>query len=282
MLYPYSYNRGDGYGPDRLCDVVDCWLCVGHTCDCDVCADQLKAPDLKVLHDSQEHGNRHRSPNWEKEKMMDELKKMVALVNPGDYVSALGSDTRGHEVTRVGTLLAVPKKVKATRNGHQVEAIRVCVGEAGTDPATRQTWVTLFPGNGEIRAAQRPKAGEWMHSPIGDIPAVRADRVGVNFPCLFGGKGGKRSSMPTTSGTLATLSADRGRYRITSDDGETLWEGAIAAQIWWAYPPEKGEGQDQEDGHQVEAEVPEGQPVRHVVTGELVGYLTPDRFIPIR
>ncbi|MFF5371325.1 hypothetical protein [Streptomyces sp. NPDC013187] len=160
VLYPFSYNRGDGYGPDRLCDVVDCPLCVGHSCDCEVCADQLNVPSLKVLNDSHEHGNRKRSPNWEEVDKMEDLKTMLARVKAGDYVTAFGKSTTGGEVTRTGVLLAEPQDMKATHNGEKVPAIRVRVGEEGTDPAKRSTWTTLIPGHGSIRPAERPTEQE--------------------------------------------------------------------------------------------------------------------------
>ena len=56
VLYPLSYDRGTGMGPDRLCDDGGC-ICVGHDCDCDVCRDVLDAPGLKVLMDSHDERN---------------------------------------------------------------------------------------------------------------------------------------------------------------------------------------------------------------------------------
>ncbi|MER6086522.1 hypothetical protein [Streptomyces bluensis] len=311
VLYPFSYDRGDGYGPDRLCDVIDCPLCVGHACDCDVCTEQLEAPSLKVLIDSHEHGNRKRSPNWEEEEEMEDLKDMLAKVQPGDWVTAFGKDTRGHEVTRTGTLLADPKEMKATHNGVKVKAVRVCVGEKGTDPATRQTWTTLIPDHGYIRKTEPPKAGEWMHGEIRNIPAVRSARLDVNARLLFGGKGGKRSTEPTHDGTLAEITyAGAGRYEVTAvESGEVVFTGSLQSQVWWAYAPEDDQDQEQDQDQEREApeepdnalfvleqderqdqgdderqKVPEtdyGKPVHHVVTGELVGYWTLKKFTPI-
>ncbi|MGQ5602939.1 hypothetical protein [Streptomyces sp. EKS3.2] len=296
VLYPFSYDRGDGYGPDRLCDVIDCPACVGHSCDCDVCTDQLEAPSLKVLNDSQENGNRKRSPNWEEVEMVEDLKAMLAKVNPGDWVTAFGKDTRGHEVTRTGTLLAEPKEMKATHNGVKVAAIRACVGEKGTDPATRQTWTTLIPDHGFIRKTEAPKPGEWLHGEIRNIPAVRSARLDVNARLIFGGKGGKRTKEPTDDGTLAEIRyTEAGRYEIKAvDSGEVIFTGSLQSQVWWAYAPEEDERQDQEpepepdesedqDDHEPEnvTELVFGKPVHHVVTGELVGYWTLKKFTPI-
>ncbi|MFF9667243.1 hypothetical protein ACF1FY_34865, partial [Streptomyces althioticus] len=53
ILYPTSYDPGTGHGPDPLCDDSGC-ICVRHSCDCDVCRDDLNIPGLKSLLDSQE------------------------------------------------------------------------------------------------------------------------------------------------------------------------------------------------------------------------------------
>lgn len=42
------------HGPDRLCDYSGCMRCVAHSCDCDVCQQNVTAPGLNVLHDPQE------------------------------------------------------------------------------------------------------------------------------------------------------------------------------------------------------------------------------------
>ncbi|MFD7605137.1 hypothetical protein ACFWAN_32440 [Streptomyces mirabilis] len=242
-----------------------------------------------MLNDSQEHGNKMRSPNWEEEEKMSDLRDMLAKVGAGDYVTAFGRDTRGHEVTRVGTLLDVPKDMKATQNGVRVPAVRVCVGEKGTDPTTRQTWTTLIPGHGSIHLTEPPAAGEWIHSEIRNIPAVRSARLDVKARLIFGGKGGKRSTEPTDSGTLAEITyADSARYEVRSvDSGEVIFKGSLQSQVWWAHAPEENEGQadDREDQggdeHQAVTEVDYGRPVRHVETGEVVGYWTPEKFTPI-
>lgn len=54
VVYPTWYDRGDGHGPDRLCDEHGCPQCVGHNCACDVCTGRLKVPALRVLTDSRE------------------------------------------------------------------------------------------------------------------------------------------------------------------------------------------------------------------------------------
>ncbi|MEV5913383.1 hypothetical protein AB0M00_31385 [Streptomyces chartreusis] len=215
---------------------------------------------------------------------MTDLKTMVAQVKPGDYVTAFGKDTRGHEVTRTGTLLAEPAEMKATHNGVKVKAVRACVGEPGTDPSARQTWTTLIPDHGFIRVTERPKAGEWIHGEIRNIPAVRSSRLEVNARLLFGGKGGKRSKEPTEGGTLAEISyAGSGRYEVKAlQTGEVIFTGSLQSQVWWAYAPDEDEHQEPEqDEPENVTELVFGKPVHHVVTGELVGYWTLEKFTPI-
>ncbi|MEU6704709.1 DUF6884 domain-containing protein [Streptomyces wuyuanensis] len=178
---------------------------------------------------------------------MQELKEMLSGLSEGDYVTAEGADTRGHHVTRTGTLLSPPKEVTAQRNGNRVKGVRVCVGEAGTDPATRQTWTTLFPGHGSIRRTKPPKAGDWTNGEIRNIPAVRSARNSVDARLLFGGKGGKRSTEPTQN-TLAGLTyTGDGKYEIwAADTQEVLFTGTLQSRVWWSPAPKDDEHQDQE------------------------------------
>jgi hypothetical protein len=100
--------------------------------------------------------------------MSTDLKTMLAQVKAGDYVTAFGKTTTGGEVTRTGVLLAEPQDMRATHNGEKVAAIRVRVGEAGTDPAKRSTWTTLIPGHGSIRPAEGPKEADQGQAPEAD------------------------------------------------------------------------------------------------------------------
>ncbi|MGN7135788.1 hypothetical protein [Streptomyces pseudogriseolus] len=187
---------------------------------------------------------------------MNELRAMLSKVKPGDYVTAFGKDTRGHEVTREGVLLAEPQDMKATHNGAKVAAVRAFVGAKGADPERRQTWVTLIPDHGFITPAAAPKAGEWIHGEIRNIPAVRSARLDVRSLLLWGGKGGKRSSEPTDGGTLAEITyAGSGRYEVRAvDSGEVLLNGALQSQVWWAHAPEDDEHQDQDEPEQNEGQ----------------------------
>lgn len=93
--------------------------------------------------------------------------------NKGDRVKAVGVDTRGHQVTRIGTMLWDARQVKAQRSGKRVDAWRVFVGEPGDDPTVRATWVTLFEDEGSVEWLDAPpvEAGspKWEKRKMGDL-----------------------------------------------------------------------------------------------------------------
>ncbi|MFF4952833.1 hypothetical protein [Streptomyces chattanoogensis] len=261
-----------------------------HDCDCDVCKGSARAPALHVLTDIPDH-ELDLTPRRKRAKMKEQL----AELRVNDYVRAEGVDTRGHNVVRTGHLLAPPKEVSAQRNGRRAQGWRLFVGLAGTSIDQRSTWVTLFPGSGAIEHARQPEIGEWQQTPFGKIPGMRTS-PDVNVRVLFGGKGGKRSKEPTQS-TLARLvhNPDKHRYEVRdAETGETLLCPSWQTSIWWAVAPaeeEHGDRDQAEEPKPAEEPVVEpaaatvdddlGQPVHHVQTGKLVGYLTPERFIPI-
>ncbi|WP_406305763.1 hypothetical protein OHA61_30640 [Streptomyces sp. NBC_00885] len=220
--------------------------------------------------------------------MTTDLKDTLAGLKVGDYVTAIGVDTRGHSVTRTGTLLSPPKEVTATRNGKRAKGVRVCVGAAGVDPS-RSTWTTLFPDSGTVDLAREPKADEWSNTELRMVPGIRA--ANLNARIYFGGKGGKRSTEPREPVVLAEVTyTGEGKYEICdADSGDVLHTCTLQSQIWWLPAPVGKEPQavgteDQEhNGHQEQGQdVTEyGQPVYHVETRKIVGYLRPDRFTPI-
>ncbi|UFQ16432.1 MULTISPECIES: hypothetical protein [Streptomyces] len=222
---------------------------------------------------------------------MDDLREQLAELRVNDYVTAEGVDTRGHKVTRTGTLLAEPKTVKAQRNGTRTDAVRLFVGLAGTSPEERSTWVTLFPEAGSVRKAEEPK--EWQNSELRMVPGVRVATDSVRFH--FGGKGGKRSTEPGEPVVLAGVRATEDhRYEIYDvDTGDVLLVATLQTQVWWlparSVEPEPDSGEPAEVSSSAKVSDPEvtvdrdlGKPVHHVRTGELVGYLAEDRFIPIK
>ncbi|MFH8346806.1 hypothetical protein [Streptomyces sp. NPDC018045] len=215
---------------------------------------------------------------------MDELDDLLAEFKVGDYVRAKGVDTRGHAVTRVGTLLAEPKKVTAQRNGTPAKGRRLFVGLAGTDPAERSTWTTIFPDSGSVERTEEPKSGQWSNTELREFPGIRTSNHGHRM--YFGGKGGKRSVEPAEPVVLASVSyVGDGRYEIRdADNGEVLLTCTLQSRIWWApASPVPPEPQVPAPVSHPAATVKEdlGKPVHHVRTGELVGYLTHKQFTPI-
>ncbi|MEU4492637.1 hypothetical protein AB0F96_04040 [Streptomyces sp. NPDC023998] len=221
--------------------------------------------------------------------MTTDLKDTLAGLKVGDYVTATGVDTRGHAVTRTGTLLAPPKEVTATRNGARAKGVRVCVGAAGVAPSERSTWTTIYPDAGLVELAEESKEFAWTNSELRIIPGIRANNSDARI--YFGGKGGKRSSEPHEPVILAGVTyTGEGKYEVyDADTGDVLLTCTLQSQIWWLPAPVGKEPQavapeDQEHNeHQEQGQdVTEyGKPVYHVETRKIVGYLRPDRFTPI-
>ncbi|MDQ8703293.1 hypothetical protein RCO28_12455 [Streptomyces sp. LHD-70] len=207
------------------------------------------------------------------------LEDMLAGLKVGDYVTASGQDTRGHDVTRTATFLGRPKPVTPQRGGRKVKGVRLYVGAEGTDLDERSTWVMLTDDFGSVEKA----TPTWQNSELRNVPGVRIQNPNVRI--YFGGKGGKRSSEPAEPVVLAGIRhIGEGRYEIYDvDSGDVLLTGTLSAQLWWLHAKAVASEPDSEPLSEPAATVVEdlGQPVRHVVTGDLVGYLTPDRFTPI-
>ncbi|MER6912221.1 hypothetical protein ABT354_11155 [Streptomyces sp. NPDC000594] len=209
------------------------------------------------------------------------MKTQLAELRVGDYVKAEGVDTRGHPVSRMGTLLAEPKDVTAQRDGRRSKGWRLFVGLAGTDISERSTWVTIFPDAGSVEKAEPPEAGKWQNTQLREIPGVKATNHALRIH--FGGKGGKRSTEPQEPVMLAGVQyTDDGVYEIYDvDTGAVLLAAKLQTYVWWmsakpALQPAAapltvvpvtlpGEADDL------------GTPVSHTRTGAIVGYLREPR-----
>lgn len=167
----------------------------------------------------------------------DMTKSILDKLVVGDYVTAQGTDTRGHQVTRTGSLLAPPKKVMAQLNGRKTAGVRLCVGVVGTDPSQRSTWTTLFPDSGSVELAQKPTSNDWTNGPLSKVPGMRTADDGVLV--RFGGKGGKRSAEPAKP-VLARISRTSDwKYEIRDVvTGEALLTASWQTAIWWASAPD--------------------------------------------
>lgn len=279
VLYPFSYTRGDGHGPDRLCDEANCGVCVGHDCDCDVCGERLIAKDLCSVIENLDRKTHSLSPNWTEIDIMANLLELVNGIAVGASVEAIGVDTRGHSVTRTGVLLAEPKKVKAQRNGTPTPAVRVSVGTPGEEATARSTWVTIFADSGSVELAE--VRDEWRNEPLGNVPGVRSGNHNIRI--MFGGKGGKRSAEPTMSVRAGITYTGEGKYEVWSaETGDVLHTCALAGQVWWKPAPLEEAPEVQsfpstKEGYELvtDGKVPDGD-VLLVESEEVVGFTYKD------
>lgn len=220
------------HGPDPYCDVPNCINCC-HACDCAVCTGTLHAPQLTVLEDIPEH-ELNLTPRRRNARMMAELQKLH--LSPGDHVTAIGTDTRGQQVTRTGYLLAEPKQVTARHNGRPAKGWRLCIGAAGTDPGERTTWTTLFPNEGIVERTPEPEAGKWSMTELRYVPGVKATSHTTRI--LYGGKGGGRSAGPTQAAPVTVTYTDEGLYALWDPASDTTYAAIkLSAKIWWAHLP---------------------------------------------
>ncbi|WP_424862981.1 hypothetical protein [Streptomyces sp. MMS24-I29] len=245
-------DAGHRHGPDPFCDDITCRHCV-HACDCAVCDGTLLAPGLTVLEDIPEH-ELAQTPRRRNARMKSELQKKTDGFSVGDHVTAVGSDTRGHEVTRTGYLLAEPKYVTARRNGSPAMAIRLCVGARGTDPAERTTWTTLFSDAGSVTHTPEPEPGTWFHTELRHVPGVKASSHKTRI--LYGGKGGARSTEPSQATPVTVTYTDEGYYALWDPATDTTSAViTLATKIWWAHlPQDAGPDEPSASGEQEGAE----------------------------
>ncbi|WP_333745367.1 hypothetical protein [Streptomyces sp. IBSBF 2950] len=173
------------------------------------------------------------------EDMENDLKAQLAGVKHGDYVTASGVDTRGHNVTRVGFMLWEPKEVKAQRNGQQAAAWRVFIGEKGDDPTVRAHWVHLFPDLGSVELLTTDPTGlQWQDT------EVRSAVSSAVF--VYGGKGGKNSKGPGQARKVRIGYTSSGDYVLTDlETNEEVDTLRLQSRIWWApMPADHYENQD--------------------------------------
>lgn len=224
------------HGPDPFCDVTNCRYCC-HGCDCAVCTGTLHAPHLTVLEDVPEH-ELAQTPRRRNARMTTELHALLGDLSAGEHVTATGSDTRGHQVTRTGYVLAEPKVVDARRNGFPAKALRLCVGAKGTDPSDRTTWTTLFLDAGTVERSPEPQAGQWFNTELRFVPGVKASSHTTRI--LYGGRGGARSTEPTQSAPANVVYTDEGFYALWDPATDTTHAVIkLATKIWWAHLPQE-------------------------------------------
>ncbi|GGX54473.1 hypothetical protein [Streptomyces noursei] len=173
---------------------------------------------------------------------MTELREILAEFTEDDHVTVTGVDTRGHNVTRSGYLLAPAKTVNAQRSGIRTKGWRLCVGPTGMDPAERSTWVTVFPDAGTIEHTPEPDAGQWSMTELRHVPGIRASSH--NASILYGGRGGARSPEPTQSTAVTVAHTGDGIYELRAPDTNTVQLSCrLSTRIWWARLPNSAEHQ---------------------------------------
>ncbi|MET8164674.1 hypothetical protein ABZT34_10500 [Streptomyces sp. NPDC005329] len=163
--------------------------------------------------------------------MANDLKNMLAGVTNGDYVTATGVDTRGHNVTRVGYMLWDPKEVKAQRDGERMDAWRVFIGEKGDDPTVRAHWVHLFPDLGSVELLTTdPEGLKWQDTEVRNAVSSAV--------FVYGGKGGKNSPSPRQARKVRIGYTDSGAYALTDlETNELVDTLRLQSRIWWAPMP---------------------------------------------
>ncbi|WP_159401653.1 hypothetical protein [Streptomyces sp. NRRL F-5053] len=146
------------HGPDPFCDDTACRICC-HACDCQVCEGTLHAPQLTVVEDIPEY-ELNQIPRRRTARLVAALQAMADDYSAGDRITAVGYNIHGLEVTRTGYLLTDPRLVRVRRHGAQVRGLRLCIGERGTDPAKRRTWVTLLSEAASMEHTPEPDSGK--------------------------------------------------------------------------------------------------------------------------
>ncbi|MEV6551734.1 hypothetical protein AB0M57_23890 [Streptomyces sp. NPDC051597] len=86
----------------------------------------------------------------------------VSCAKQGARVRAKGRDTRGYTKTLEGTLLRAPKDTRAQREGQSVKVWRIYVGQQGEQPSNQNT-LTLLPAEALEQEAPEVEAEETMH-----------------------------------------------------------------------------------------------------------------------
>ncbi|MCX4826732.1 hypothetical protein OG883_44630 [Streptomyces sp. NBC_01142] len=164
--------------------------------------------------------------------MHTDLEIAVATLSAGEHVHATGVDTRGHQVTRAGYLLAAPEPKTGQHDNGSGEGWLVHVGAREAAPE-RSNWVMLYPGNGEIARTPELDMSRWRKTPLTETGASARTR---NLQIVFGGKA-LRGAVEPTEETLVDVSYNtEGLYNLSLPDtgGATHFQCRLGTTIWWA------------------------------------------------
>ncbi|QUI30698.1 hypothetical protein H9W91_07370 [Streptomyces alfalfae] len=168
------------------------------------------------------------------------MTEILSALNVGENVTAMGVDTRGHKVTRTGTLLGEPKQVKAQRDGKRVTAWRVFVGQEGTSLTDRSTWVTLFADSGSVERLDDIEGQEQ-----GDGPASEWQKRKMADFVLWGNQtryfwyAGPAKRKPLSEGRMVRVrgaESRRGSNRLVDVHTNEVVDTVNSASNIWAVP----------------------------------------------
>ncbi|MBZ3908501.1 MULTISPECIES: hypothetical protein [Streptomyces] len=164
-----------------------------------------------------------------------DLESTVASLSVGDHVLATGADTRGHQVTRAGYLLAAPQRKTGQHGSGTQEGWLVYVGALEAVPE-RSNWVMLYPGTGHIARTPEPDMSQWRKTPLAETGASARSR---NLRIMFGGKALRGAAEPTEETLVDVIYNTEGLYDLSIPDagGRTHFQCRRGTVIWWAPLP---------------------------------------------
>ncbi|MER0477344.1 hypothetical protein ABR737_03020 [Streptomyces sp. Edi2] len=167
--------------------------------------------------------------------MHRDLESTVAALSGDEHVLATGVDTRGHQVTRAGYLLAAPQRKTGQHDNGSEEGWLVHVGAREAVPE-RSNRVMLYPGNGRIARTSEPDMSRWRKTPLTQTGASARTR---NLQIVFGGKALRGSVEPTEETLVDVTYNTEGLYILSIPDtgGTTHFQCRLGTTIWWAPVP---------------------------------------------
>ncbi|GGU37657.1 hypothetical protein [Streptomyces violascens] len=164
-----------------------------------------------------------------------DLESALAALSVGEHVHAHGADTRGHQVTRAGYLLAAPQRKTGRHDNEAKEGWLVHVG-AREDALINSNRVMLYPGTGHITRTPEPDMSRWRKTPLTETGASARTR---NLQIVFGGKALRGAAEPTEETIVDVTYNTEGLYNLSRPDTNGLvhFQCRLGATIWWAPLP---------------------------------------------
>ncbi|MEW1760549.1 hypothetical protein AB0393_29055 [Streptomyces cyaneofuscatus] len=157
---------------------------------------------------------------------------VAADLSAGEHVHAHGVDTRGHQVTRAGYLLAPPERKAGQRDNGTEEGWLVHVGARDAAPE-RSNRIMLYPDDGRIARTPEPDMSRWRKTPLTETGASART---TNLQIVFGGKALRGAVEPTEETLVDVTYNTEGLYNLSRPDTNGLvhFECRLGTNIWWA------------------------------------------------